>query len=135
MPQVGLYNLAAPFNFQLYRKHFGLGSGSAVVRMGRGGVWGFIGRGVGTCACAAVGSLCAAEMGGSSQRRWRGGAGAVLRAGPLNYLFLHAGQPGSYCLGVFDNAQQGTLLGGITFRDMLVQVPPPPRYPLVVAMT
>lgn len=49
------------------------------------------------------------------------GAGVVLRAGPLNYLFVHAGQRGSYCLGVFDNAHQGTLLGGITFRNVLVQ--------------
>lgn len=36
--------------------------------------------------------------------------------------FVHAGQRGAYCLGVFDNAQQGTLLGGITFRNVLVQV-------------
>ena len=31
-------------------------------------------------------------------------------------------QRGSYCLGVFDNGRQGTLLGGITFRNVLVQV-------------
>ena len=33
-------------------------------------------------------------------------------------------QRGSYCLGVFDNGRQGTLLGGITFRNVLVQVRP-----------
>ncbi len=46
----------------------------------------------------------------------------TLRAGPLNYLFVHSTEPGAYCLGVFDNHQQGTLLGGITFRNVYVQV-------------
>lgn len=49
------------------------------------------------------------------------GGGVSLRAGPLNYLFVHAAQRGAYCLGVFDNGGQGTLLGGITFRNVLVQ--------------
>ena len=49
----------------------------------------------------------------------------TLRAGPLNYLFVHSTEPGAYCLGVFDNHQQGTLLGGITFRNVYVQVPMP----------
>ena len=48
--------------------------------------------------------------------------GVTLRAGPLNYLFVHSTEPGAYCLGVFDNHQQGTLLGGITFRNVYVQV-------------
>jgi hypothetical protein len=46
----------------------------------------------------------------------------TLRAGPLNYLFVHSTEAGAYCLGVFDNHQQGTLLGGITFRNVYVQV-------------
>ncbi|KAK9808090.1 hypothetical protein WJX73_004596 [Symbiochloris irregularis] len=49
-------------------------------------------------------------------------AGAVdLRLGPLTYLFMHAAEAGAYCLGVFDNGASGTLLGGITFRNTLVQ--------------
>ena len=50
------------------------------------------------------------------------GGGVDLKMGPLNYLFLHSNEPGAYCLGVFDNGAAGTLLGGITFRNMLVQV-------------
>lgn len=42
--------------------------------------------------------------------------------GPLNYLFMHTAEAGAYCLGVFDNGQSGTLLGGITFRNILVEV-------------
>ena len=45
-----------------------------------------------------------------------------LRTGPLNYLFMHTGEAGAYCLGVFDNGASGTLLGGISFRNILVQV-------------
>ena len=48
--------------------------------------------------------------------------GKALEVGPLNYLFMHVNEPGAYCLGVFDNGYQGTLLGGITFRNILVQV-------------
>lgn len=44
-----------------------------------------------------------------------------LRTGPLNYLFMHTGEAGAYCLGVFDNGAAGTLLGGISFRNVLVQ--------------
>ena len=47
-----------------------------------------------------------------------------LRTGPLNYLFMHTGEAGAYCLGVFDNGGSGTLLGGISFRNILVQVIP-----------
>lgn len=48
--------------------------------------------------------------------------GLNLRMGPLNYLFMHTAEAGAYCLGVFDNGKSGTLLGGITFRNILVQV-------------
>lgn len=47
--------------------------------------------------------------------------GLNLRMGPLNYLFMHTAEAGAYCLGVFDNGKSGTLLGGITFRNILVQ--------------
>ncbi len=46
--------------------------------------------------------------------------GTVLKWRPLQYLFVLG--PGSHCLGVFDNGAQGTLLGGIAVRDVLVQV-------------
>ncbi len=42
--------------------------------------------------------------------------------GPLNYLFVHSFGTGKYCLGVFDNRGQGTLVGGISVRNVLVQV-------------
>ena len=48
--------------------------------------------------------------------------GVDLELAPLSYLFRHARVAGAYCLGVFDNGDQGTLLGGITFRDIYVQV-------------
>lgn len=48
--------------------------------------------------------------------------GVNLRMGPLNYLFMHTAEAGAYCLGVFDNGASGTLLGGITFRNILVEV-------------
>ncbi|KAL4433645.1 hypothetical protein ABPG75_000086 [Micractinium tetrahymenae] len=47
--------------------------------------------------------------------------GTSLVLGPLNYLFVHTFNSGKYCLGVFDNGRAGTLLGGITFRNVLVQ--------------
>lgn len=43
---------------------------------------------------------------------------------PLQYLFVMNTKSGSYCLGVFDNGAQGTLIGGITVRNVLVQVGP-----------
>jgi hypothetical protein len=46
---------------------------------------------------------------------------ATLTLDPLNYLFVHTFNSGKYCLGVFDNGHAGTLLGGITFRNVLVQ--------------
>jgi len=39
---------------------------------------------------------------------------------PFNYLFVHGKVAGQYCLGVFDGKGAGTLLGGITFRNVLV---------------
>ena len=47
--------------------------------------------------------------------------GTTLLLGPLNYLFVHTFNSGKYCLGVFDNRAAGTLLGGITFRNVLVR--------------
>lgn len=46
----------------------------------------------------------------------------VLHLGPLNYLYMHSKTPGAYCLGIYDNRSEGTLLGGITLRNMLVKV-------------
>lgn len=48
--------------------------------------------------------------------------GFELELEPINYLFIHTYTPGGYCLGIFDNGSSGTLLGGITFRNVLVQV-------------
>lgn len=39
---------------------------------------------------------------------------------PLQYLFKIGS--GSFCLGVFDNSNSGTLVGGISMRNVLVQV-------------
>lgn len=47
--------------------------------------------------------------------------GVELELTPLQYLFIHTFNSGKYCLGVFDNGDSGTLLGGITFRNVLVQ--------------
>lgn len=46
--------------------------------------------------------------------------GASFQLTPQRYLF-RVGR-GEYCLGVFDNGWQGTLLGGILVRNVLVQV-------------
>ena len=35
---------------------------------------------------------------------------------------MHTSESNAYCLGVFDYGSSGTLIGGITFRDTLVQV-------------
>lgn len=48
--------------------------------------------------------------------------GTLLTVPPLNYLFVHTREANAYCLGMFNNGESGTLLGGITFRDFLVQV-------------
>ena len=43
-----------------------------------------------------------------------------IRMKPVQYLFRLAA--GTYCLGLFDNQNAGTLLGGISVRNTLVQV-------------
>jgi len=48
--------------------------------------------------------------------------GAPLTLPPRNYLFPHPARAGAACLGVFDNGGAGTILGGITFLDVLVQL-------------
>lgn len=47
--------------------------------------------------------------------------GVTLELSPLQYLFVHTFNSGKYCLGIFDNGDSGILLGGITFRNVLVQ--------------
>ena len=49
------------------------------------------------------------------------GEGASLVLPPSNYLFVHGKKPGAFCLGIMDNKQQGTLIGGISVRDVLVE--------------
>ena len=49
------------------------------------------------------------------------GEGASLVLPPSNYLFVHGKKPGTFCLGIMDNKQQGTLIGGISVRDVLVE--------------
>jgi hypothetical protein len=46
----------------------------------------------------------------------------VLALRPLQYLFAQPGRRGMYCLGLYDNKNDGTLLGMISVRDVLVQV-------------
>ena len=49
------------------------------------------------------------------------GGGASLSVPPSNYLFAHGRTEGAFCLGVMDNGDAGTLVGGITTRDVLVE--------------
>ena len=49
------------------------------------------------------------------------GEGASLVLPPSNYLFAHGKKPGAFCLGVMDNKSQGTLIGGISVRNVLVE--------------
>jgi hypothetical protein len=49
------------------------------------------------------------------------GDDVTLNLPPKNYLFAHGGVAGAFCLGVMDNGRAGTLLGGITARDVLVE--------------
>ncbi|EFJ40804.1 hypothetical protein VOLCADRAFT_99385, partial [Volvox carteri f. nagariensis] len=46
------------------------------------------------------------------------GDNARLSLPPLRYLFVS--RPGEYCLGVFDNGGSGTLIGGVSVRDVVV---------------
>ncbi|KAM6542860.1 hypothetical protein CsatB_007307 [Cannabis sativa] len=48
------------------------------------------------------------------------GNGQKLSLSPENYLFRHTKVSGAYCLGIFKNADQTTLLGGILVRNTLV---------------
>ncbi len=48
------------------------------------------------------------------------GGGAALYLTPYRYLFII--KEGQYCLGIFDNGNAGTLVGGINVRNVLVQV-------------
>lgn len=47
--------------------------------------------------------------------------GTTFSIPPLNYLFMHTRESNAFCIGVFNNGGSGTLLGGITFRDTLIQ--------------
>lgn len=49
------------------------------------------------------------------------GEGASLVLPPSNYLFVHGKRPGAFCLGIMDNKSQGTLIGGISVRNVLVE--------------
>ncbi len=51
--------------------------------------------------------------------------GTTFSLPPLNYLFMHTRESNAFCIGVFNNGGSGTLLGGITFRDTLIQVSAP----------
>lgn len=55
----------------------------------------------------------------SADLHFRGGSTVHLE--PINYLYVHPVVEKAYCLGIFDNGHAGTLLGGIIFRDILVQ--------------
>ena len=48
------------------------------------------------------------------------GGGTVLHLTPLRYLFMMGTD--SFCLGVFDNGASGTLIGGVSVRDVIVKV-------------
>ena len=40
---------------------------------------------------------------------------------PENYLFVHPNEPNAFCVGVFDNGQQGSIIGGIFARNTLFE--------------
>lgn len=40
---------------------------------------------------------------------------------PINYLWVHSKVQDAFCLGVFNNGNSGSLLGGLFARDILVQ--------------
>ncbi|OMO70690.1 Peptidase A1 [Corchorus olitorius] len=46
--------------------------------------------------------------------------GNKISLSPENYLFRHTKVSGAYCLGIFQNAEATTLLGGIVVRNTLV---------------
>ena len=47
--------------------------------------------------------------------------GASLALPPANYLFIHGKIAGAFCVGVMDNGPAGTLIGGVTVRDVVVE--------------
>jgi hypothetical protein len=47
---------------------------------------------------------------------------APLTLPPRSFLFPHPSKKRAACLGLFDNKADGTILGGITFLDTLVQI-------------
>jgi len=49
------------------------------------------------------------------------GGGARLELPPSNYLFIHGKRAGAFCLGIMDNFSSGTLIGGITVRNTMVE--------------
>ena len=53
--------------------------------------------------------------------RFEGDDELTLELPPKNYLFIHGHVADAFCLGVMDNGGAGTLLGGITARDVLVE--------------
>lgn len=61
--------------------------------------------------------------------------GSVVPIPPINYLFMHTRESNAYCLGVFDYGSSGTLIGGITFRDTLVQVVTPLAFLFLTELT
>ncbi|GJP46905.1 hypothetical protein CLOM_g6154 [Closterium sp. NIES-68] len=48
------------------------------------------------------------------------GEGAVYRLDPENFLFQHRKRTGVFCIGVFPNPDQGTILGGLMFRNTML---------------
>lgn len=48
------------------------------------------------------------------------GGGVTYKLAPENYLFRHRKVQGGWCLGIFQNGDGGTLIGGITVRNTLV---------------
>ncbi|CAI5464916.1 unnamed protein product [Closterium sp. Yama58-4] len=48
------------------------------------------------------------------------GEGAVYRLDPENFLFQHRKRSGVFCIGVFPNPDQGTILGGLMFRNTML---------------
>ncbi|CAI7745315.1 unnamed protein product [Closterium sp. NIES-53] len=48
------------------------------------------------------------------------GEGAIYRLDPENFLFQHRKRSGVFCIGVFPNPDQGTILGGLMFRNTML---------------
>lgn len=48
------------------------------------------------------------------------GGAVAYELSPENYLFQHRKVPGAFCLGIFQNKDAGTLIGGIMVRNTLI---------------